>query len=405
MSRRDAFAAVYVLGGLLFGSARAATVSSESSMGVATNYNSNPYLLPADAHAAESAAVLLNLPITYNSAATSFDLAPRFRFAQTRGAEALLSNYQYLDSDWKLLSDRNTFSASAAWHHDSTLYNEFENGELSGRSLGRLEQTAALDWQRALSERGAVHLSGSWDKVDYSQSNGTGLANFNYGQGSARYDWSLSERWQWSTTAGVGDYELLDRSNRSEQRFVQTSLSRALSERWSMSAQIGYSHLSSSTQGSVCSETLQIGNNLYCLQFAQVQQTTSGGSGNYVLSVERKSERFVLDAAVSRAIEPSGLGGLLTQDDVSVRDSYEWTERWTLNATLHAARLADALQGIQLGDRRNSDVDLGAVWQWTEHWTLQLQAALNWQRINLQDSSNVALSLTLSRQLGHFRLD
>src|ERR1039457_3648340 len=186
------------------------TLSSESSVGLSSEYSSNPYLLTSGAHPAESIAAVANLPATYTSDTQTLDLVPRLRFAETHGDAGLLSDYQYLDATWRLNSERNSFTAIADWHHDSTLYIPFENAALFGRDLRRQEEIGELNWKRALSERSDLKLSGSWDQVAYSENVDTGLVSFYYGQGLLQFDRALSERWQWTSAVGLGRYELLD---------------------------------------------------------------------------------------------------------------------------------------------------------------------------------------------------
>jgi hypothetical protein len=381
------------------------TLSSESSVGLSSEYSSNPFLVSSGARAAESIALLANLPATYTSDTQTFDFVPRLRFAETHGDVALLSDYQYLDATWRVNSERNTFTANADWHHDSTLYNVFENAELFGRSLHRQEEIGNLNWKRDLSERSDLQLRGSWDQVAFSQSANTGLANFHYGQGLVQYDRALNERWQWTSAIGFGRFELLNHSYRSDNRFIQTALNRALSERWSVMAQVGYSLLSAHQQGLICCQFVAEPNGLP-LQSIPFSQTTSHGTGSYALTFERKSERLVIDLAASRAIQPSGLGALVTQDDESLKASIPWTERWTLAAMLHAAQLTDSLHTLNLADRRYGDFDLSSNWLWTEHWTLQLQAAYILQRraSGVPTSSGVTVYLNLLRQFGRIRL-
>ncbi len=403
--RWSAYAAVCGVSLLPLGAALGDTLSSESSVGLSSEYNSNPFMVPSGSHAAESVALLANLPATYTSDSQSFDLVPRLRYAETHGDVALLSNYQYLDSVWRINDERNTFTASADWHYDSTFYNQFENAALLGRSLRRQEDIANLDWRRSLTERSDLHFSGSWDKVTYSQSAGTDLSNFSYGQAMLQFDHALNERWQWTSSIGVGRYELLGQSYRSDNRFVQTALIRQLSERWSMTAQVGYSYLSASGQGYTCCQIV-LGPNGYYQQPIPYAQSPSRGFGNYALRFERKSERLVVDLAASRAIRPSGLGALLTQDDVSLKASIPWNERWTLAGTLRGSRLTEPLQQFYLGTRRYADLDLSANWLWTEHWTLQLRGSHLWQRQTSggPTGSGTAIYLNLLRQFGRIRL-
>jgi hypothetical protein len=381
------------------------TLSSQSSVGVSTEYSSNPFLVTSGARAAESIAAVANLPATYTSDTQTLDVVPRLRFAETHGYADLLSDYQYLDATWHINSERNSFNVIADWHHDSTLYDQFENGALLGRSLPRREEIGNLGWKRELSERSDLQLAVSWDQVAYSQSAQSGLVSFDYGQGQVQYDRALTERWQWTSAAGFGRFAQIDHNYRSDDRFVQTSLNRSLSELWSMTAQVGYSYLTAREQGFICCEIVQETGGLVP-QYIPFNQSASRGAAGYIFNLERKGERWDIDLAASRAILPSGLGALVTQDDVSLKASIPWTERWTLAATLHGAQLTDSLKQLNLGDRRYADLDFSANWLWTEHWTLQLQSTFVLQRVvsGLPASSGFTVYVNLMRQLGQIRL-
>jgi hypothetical protein len=350
-------------------------------------------------------AVLADLPVTYAGDSQSFEFDPRLRWAKTHGDLALLSDYQYLDGIWKFTSERTSLLASAAWHRDSTLYTPFENAALFGRNLRRLEYTANLAWQWAASERSDLQLVSAWDQVSYSQNSSSGLDNFRYGQAALEYERALTERWQWTSSIGFGRYELRNQSYRSDNRFAQTALTRALSELWSLNANVGYSNLNANQTSLVCCEIVP-GPGGDQLQLIPVKNTSSRGTASYALSLERKALRWTLDIAASRAIQPSGLGALLTQDDASVKASLAATERLTLGALLHAARQSDSLRRLSLGDQRYYDADLNAVWLWTEHWTLGLQTAYIRQRYagGASTASGVTVYLNLSRQFGRLRL-
>ncbi len=380
-------------------------MSSESSVGLEADYNSNPFLRSSQIQGAESEAVVANLPATYTSDTISYELIPRLRFATTQGVTALLSDYQYLDADWRLSEERNTVALAGSWHRDSTFYNLFENTALNGATLHRQEELASASWTRLLGERSDLALSGSYDQVNYAHNPSFAVVSFDYLQGSLQYDLTLSERWKWSLAAGYGEYQLRDASYRSDNRFAQTTLAYSLSEQWSMSLQVGYSRVTSLTQEQQLA-IFQAPGGGFEFGFQTLKVGASQGTDSFAATVERKGERVVLDLAASRAIEPSGLGALLTQDDVSIAANLPLSERWSFGARLHGARLSDPLQQISYSNRRYYDADLNASWLVTEHWTLQLSGTYFLQRYSatapVADSSSVSLSL--SRQLGHFRL-
>jgi hypothetical protein len=392
---------------LSLGCAMAASLSSEGSVGVTSEYDSNPALLASGASAAESVALLATVPVTYSSDSESFDLVPSLRLAETHGDEQLLTDYQYLDGDWHLRGERNSFGAGIGWHRDSTFYNVYENAALHGRTLPRLEDTANLAWQRALSERSNLQLNASWNEVQFSSRSSFRLDNYNYVQGSLQYDRSLSERWQWTSSAGVGRYDLSGRESSNETRFLESSLSSKLSERWSATAQIGYSLLNSSSQGYLCCEIEPDSAGGFTLQYIPLKEKTSGGTVNYSLSAQRSSELLVWSLAASRSVQPSSLGALLTQDDVSLRANRTWSERLTLGATLHGSRISDTLQTAgSVTNGRYADLDLDANWLCSEHWTLAIQLSYNVERANAQtpEGSTFKVGVTLTRQFGRLRL-
>jgi hypothetical protein len=380
-------------------------LSSESSVGLAADYNSNPFLRNSDIQGAESEAIVANLPATYTSDTISYELIPRVRFAETQGITSLLSNYQYLDADWKLNQELNTVALGGSWHRDSTFYNVFENAVLNGTNLHRQEETGNASWQRLFGERSDVEILASYDQVNYSQNPSLFVVSYDYLQGTLQYDRTLSERWKWTTAVGYGQYQLRDQSYRSENRFAQTSLTSSLTELWSGSLQLGYSRVTSLTQEQQLA-IFQAPGGGFELGFETLKIGASQGTDSFAATVERKGERLVLDLAASRAIEPSGLGALLTQDDASIAVNLPWTERWTVGARLHGARISDPLQQISYSNRRYYDAGLNASWLVTEHWTLQLSGTYFVQRysssVPVGASSSIALSL--SRQLGHLRL-
>lgn len=390
---------------LLAGTALGATVSSQSDVGISSEYASNPFFLISQVHPAGALALFADLPVTYTGDTQIIELIPRFRVAEPFGAAALLSDYEYLDADWHWKSERNTFITAGSWHHDSTYYNEFEHAALLGHDLIRLEQNASLSWDRALSERSDLQLTGSWDKVAYSQNSASAVSNYTYAQGALQFNRLLSEQWQWTGSLGYGEYRLLNGTYTSEQRFAQTALDRTLSERWSLLAQVGYAYVTAHGITYLPELYLCSGFNL-CLVEVPLRQQAARGSPNFSLTAQHQGERLTLNFAASRAIQPSGFGALLTQDTVNLGASYLWSERWTLSGSVEWARLSDVLGGLNLENRHYYNANLSANWLWTEKWTLQLQGTYSLQYLapQLPAVHGVTIYLDLVRQLGRLTL-
>jgi len=371
---------------------------------LAADYNSNPFLVTDHASAAESAAVQGTIPLTYSNEAQSFDLWPRVRLAKSRGDAELLTDYEYLDGDWHLNSERSSLVLAASWHRDSTFYNLYENAELRGHSLPRLEEEASISWQRSVSERSSLQASSSYDQSQYSAQSGLRLENYNYLQGALQYQLALSERWGWSSGLGIGRYELRNQDSSNENRFVQTSLTRTLSERWSASMQLGYSRVSSSAQSFLCCEIVSLPTGGFALEYVPVRESSTGGVVSYALSLDRKTELLELGFSASRSVQPSALGGLVTQNDVKLDANLAWNERLGLLASISASQQTNSLaqQAGPSTNRSNYVVSAGANWQWTEHWALGLLFGYDLARIDPQNplGRGTSASVTLTRQLG-----
>jgi len=373
----------------------------EPTLGLSAGYQSNPLFLADGRGTSETLALLLHLPVTYSGDRVSFSLQPRFRAGATHGAVAPLADYQYFDSVWDDKGVLNEFTAKAGWHRDSTLYNPFEQSALGGSTLHRQEDTGSLDWRHQLSERSDLELFASEDQVHYGATVTPTLSSFNYGQGGAKFAHDLSERWQLTLEGGVSEFELRDQSYRTEAGYAQLDLSRRLSERWSLLASIGTSSL---RFRQTIEEFFLVPDDQGVLHLVlrQVDIHTRGHTGNYSLSLQREFQKWRLEVAASRALQPSGFGALATQDDVTVRLTGNRTERLTLTAAIHGSRLSDSSGRLSLGNRRYYDANVTGDWRWTEHWTLEAQLALYLQRPapTLAMVRNAAAFLTLTREFG-----
>jgi hypothetical protein len=389
----------------LSGGAFSATVSSESSLGVSSEYDSNPFLQRSGA-SAEALALVADLPATYTSDTQTIELIPSFRLAQTYGPVALQSNYGYLDADWQWKSSRNTFSASGKLHHDSTYYDQFEQADLLGHDLGRLEEGADASWSRSLTERANLQWAASWDRVAFSQQATSSVSSYTYSQASLQYVQLLSERMQLSGTLGYGHFELSNDTYLSDERFAQVALQRDLSERWTLQAQVGYAYLTAHGLGySGYQLAIAPDGELY---LAPIPVTLYMGRGapDFTLGVRERGERLQFGLSASRAIEPSGLGALITSDSAGVNASLSETKRLTLQAGFSWTRISDLLGRLSLEDQHSYTASLSQDWLWTEKWTLQMRGSFtqNYTASRLPAARGVTINVNLLRRFGRLSL-
>jgi hypothetical protein len=137
-----------------------------------------------------------------------------------------------------------------------------------------------------------------------------------------------------------------------------------------------------------------------------VDHYSTARTGSYSATLQYRYTRFKLEFEASRALQPSGLGALLTEEDLGLKLSGAWSERLNLGLSLGARRQVDSQQRLVSGDRRYATLGLSADWRMSVHWTLGIQATLERQRIELQQRVvNAAAFVTVSRQLARHRLN
>ena len=364
------------------GLAHGGSWNTEPSVSLSGEYSSNPRLLQTDAHAVESAALTLVMPATYTGARQSFDLRPQIRAAATHGDTELISDYQYLDSSWRINWPTQILQLSGFLHHDSTLYNQFENGALLPATQRRTEQNGALDWQNRLTERVTLRTDLSYDRVNYGLLARSGLSDYRYLQASLGLSRDMTERLLWTLSVGSSRYDVIDQDYRNDNPFARTTLTQKLSEDWTMTAGAGVSSLRARSQ------------------FGAFISRSRRTLPNFNLMLERRNAEGSFSFVISRSIQPSGFGALVTQDNVSLSRNVNWSERWSGSAVLRGSRQLDSLRQLNLGDRRYYSAELAATWLWREQLTLTAQLGLSTQHYasNLPQPSSTAFYLTLTRQ-------
>jgi hypothetical protein len=383
----------------------AGSVGIDGTIGVAAGYNSNPLTLPEGGKGAESIGLVVDAPLTYTGDVNKFSLRPQARFAETSGDVAVLSDYQYLTANWDYGGERNTLNARGDWRRDSTLYNQIEASAVPGYNLHRSEDVGSLSWQHSFTPRNDLVLAASIDRVSYEAQVVPTLSSFTYGQATAEFDHDVSPLLRLSLTGGFGRYELLDHSYRTDSTFTELGFSNILSEHWSWSAQVGYAWLKV-TQTIPQYFIEQLPDGTFVIVVRDVDFHSAPSTQNYAVSLQRHFERLKLALSVTRALQPSGLGSLLTQDDVDLRVSGDWTERLNLSLALHATTLADAAQHVTSPGGPFYYVDLDAVWHLTELWQLEAKATYYRQKNpgQTQFAEGVSTYLTFARQLSRKRL-
>jgi hypothetical protein len=394
---------------LYVGAAFAGPLGSEGSVGVTAAYTSNPLLLTSGAHAAELLAVVLDTPISYTGGANTWSLSPRVRWGKTRGAIAPLSDYQYLDGMWDQRQERGELAIGADYRRDSTLYNPVEHSALGGYNLHRAEWLGTINWRHEVSERSEFTLDGSFDRVNYAASVVQPLFDFDFRQGMLGLRRKLTEQWDVQVSAGASGYQRRDYKYRVSTPQAQIKLTRPLSDRLSLSLQAGYARLvSRTTLSRLFLEPNPNGG--YRIVPRDVELAAAAHTTDYGATLRQTFERWHVDLSAARTLQPSGLGVLLTQDDLAASASRDLSDRLSVAVALRADRTRVAGNGQSTavsGSTRYYSAEVSISWRWAEGTRLQSQLAVSRQRAAAAAPtlSNVGFFLTATHDLGRHALN
>ena len=132
--------------------------SVEPSIGMSTDYSTNPELRSIDPVSERHVALLYDLPLRYDVDDLELALIPHGRLSNGSGYSSLASNSETVDADATLSSERGSLSLQAAAARDSSLYNSGLPAYGYGVGVRQDKLTAAVDWTRFLTVPGLTSV-------------------------------------------------------------------------------------------------------------------------------------------------------------------------------------------------------------------------------------------------------
>jgi hypothetical protein len=367
--------------------------STQPLIGVAAEYASNPDLITSSPQSETHAALFVDLPTNYDLDGVHFAVTPRVRYSNTTGYSSITSNYYHLDSSARFLNDLGSLTFTGSFYRDSSLL--YAGGLANGIGERRDTSTADINWQRVLSERVQFQLDANTARTLYGQSTAlTDLVDYRYSSASPSFAYLISERDTIRVLGGVGRYYSLNGSTSSDSVNLQLGFDHQLNEFWKLSSSAGYSKSTNEYNYNF----YQYYDGFYFPVFETLKGRQTGGV--YSASLTRQGEVLGVSVGASRALTPTGLVFLTRQDSVNAAVNYNYSERWTFNASVLWQNLSNPAIGGGSVDRRFYDIDLSAQWHWTEQWSVTLGARILGQRYDHPAVSAVSngLSLEISRQ-------
>jgi len=344
-------------------SAKSGVWATEPVLGLVGNYSTNPGLLYEEHTAQTVAAVLLDSPTTYHANDVSFSIQPSFRLSSTSGYSSLASDYAHLTSTWELDSERNRVSVTGEVARDSSLYYDYlVNG---GTGVRRDTTVADVTWVRELTERWNFNWDLNSSRVIYGQSSSfTSLTDYHYSTAAPGISWQLSEQTKLTLLGNVSVYDSSGGATKSVNSNIEVGGTRQLTELWSLTADVGYSH-----EANTISE-------YYGPYLLGTFRSTNSGSV-FSANLTHQAELLAVTATASRSNVPTGFAFLAHQTAYGLSFDYPRTARWTFDG--HVRRVTSvepAAPGSTINQSYSTwDWGLSAAWLFTEKWTMTFAAS------------------------------
>jgi hypothetical protein len=350
--------------------AQAGPWSIEPRLGLSTDYETNPLLLQTGGQSEEHVAAVIDLPLRYDADELEFLLRPSGRLTNSQGYSSLASNYEHLDTAVQYTDELDSASLQGEVARDSSLY--FIGGLINKLGVPRDTVQTSGDWSRSITELSELQLDASWQRVRYIEpADFNELLNYRYWSAGPTWSVQVSERNTLKLLGSYGSYQALDEATSSTSDSIQLGFSRQMSEIWLLSTSAGYSR-SINTQ------------HTYFDYFGYLLPLTEKSNQDgtvYVAALTRQGERFNLNLAASRALQPTGFAFLSRQDSYNINATYTQSERWDFSASaafLKALNPQVNAGQAQLNTRevtnRYLNTQVTANWHWTSQWTISLTA-------------------------------
>jgi len=370
--------------------------SIEPSLGVSTEYTSNPLLLQTGGHSESRVAALVDLPLRYDTDELEFLIRPNGRFTDEPGYSALGSNFEHLDGAAQFNDELDNASLQAGVDRDSSLY--FLGGLVNHIGVARDTDSTSADWTRTTTERSQVQLDAAWSRVHYDEpADFDQLIDYRYWSVGPTFAYSLSERNTIKLLGSYGLYQSLNGATQSTSESVQLGFTRQLSEIWLLSTSAGYSR-------SINRENTFI--DFFGFLFPVTERSTQDGTV-YMASLTRQGANFNFTGSVSQALQPTGFAFLSRQDSYNLSVTYIRSERWDfavsavwLKAVNPQIISAKSNYTTEEFTTRYENIAFGCNWHWTPQWVISVKANRIMQQYGppTVSATSSGISVDLSRK-------
>lgn len=263
-----------------------------------------------------------------------------------------------LSAGWQHEYEKGSYNLTVDYTRASSRLNEFTTTGIVDKDGSATSKSISASWSRLLTERLNFSVGGQYLQNSYTAS---GFTNYNTKSLSSSLSYQLNERLSPFIQMGISD--LSSERGGSQSKISQSYLigtAAQISPRLNTSISVGLNHQQASGSGWVASSML-----------------------TYL------GERYNLQGALSRNVAPSGLGQFQETNNISLRYSYDLSDKsragtdfnWSSNAS------AGGNETRQLGGWYTKEL--------SDLWQLKLSLNLKELKNNIQSANSSVFGLSL----------
>ena len=326
--------------------------------------------------------------LTYATEVSRFKASPQYeylRYFSDDPIEKRFNNF-FLPLSGSYRTEVDRWGLDAAINRDNALISELEETGLVTEFIPRNYRNVRGRWDRSLTEQMTLQSSYQFTDVNYEQTRGVNLFDYQVHTGTIGADYQWTEKTNVHGVAWYSNYHVQENGFRSQSPGLELGFSHQLFETFSLSGSGGLRYVRNTVAAN-----------------GQRQKDTNL-TWLFDFSADKEWERSQLTLGYSRILNPSGLGVLFIRDRVNLDGRHRLSHALTVSlrgsfTNNDSSGSSSARRGVV--DSQYWQVSPALSWRMTEEWSMDLSYRYGQRKFNGSNggrahSNTVNLALTYS---------
>jgi len=330
----------------------AASWTTDTIASLKQEYNDNRRLTTAEHESVTGRKLDLRANINAESNFFETSFKPRVTFERYPGDDELNSNNQYLGLSTVYLTESSRWTLGGNYTRDHTLTSEFRETDLVESQRRRVKWNIDPQWLHEYSDWTIFNLSLGTSSVTYEDAEELGLVDYDVKSTQAVISHSLDEGVTINTTLYGTRLEAPGAGNETDTLGLSVGVDYSEEETFNWGLQLGAQQIEYEQ------ESLN----------GVLKENESGYTVDLHLTKEFEFSRWNLN--LDRSVLPSGVGRLILQNKIEIRNTYDLTQNLRADISITALTNKEIQQGETSQDRDYGNSIVSLRWSIMTDWSL-----------------------------------